>query len=918
MRALGNLKIRLKALILIAITVITAIVMFTVANLGLSSLKTSLDQVVLSTNVERYAYETILEEKNYLLNLNGSTNDLKTAETAVQNAEKDVKTIADTLDRIDTFDNPELLKRSKAARAGTNDYAQLYRSGVAELRALDKLGDALESDGETATQQARDYIRTIGDPRKAAIAAEILEYTYLIRANEKRYMMDHKSEAFDQMKKDFGDMMQRLVILERDAATDRERSQVLTFKQAAQAYEKSAHAWVERADHLFKDILPRMKELGQQVIKLAFDAARDQSQAMLDTRQAILSWLIGIGLAVAGLGVLLGLLVSNAITRPVSGLNDAMARLAKGDVDANVPATEQKDEIGAMARAVQVFKQNAIDKLRMEAEQRAAEEASRKAEEEQRAREAAIVAEVAEVAKAASGGDLDRRIELAGKTGFLLNLCEGVNSLIHLTGVALKDVAGVLGALAQGDLTKRITGDYAGVFGQLKSDVNQTATKLFEVVRNINGASAQISGSAAEVAAGSQDLSERSEQQASALEETAASMEELASTVRQNSTNAQQASQLAAGARDVAAGGGQVVGDAIAAMGRIEASSQKIGDIVGMIDEIAFQTNLLALNAAVEAARAGDAGKGFAVVAQEVRNLAQRSAQASKEIKTLIGESSTQVRSGAELVKGAGKTLEDILSSVKRVADIVAEIAAASAEQASGIDQVNEAVAQMDEMTQQNAALVEESAAAAQSLEQASGGLAQQMAFFLLDANDTHSMSHHASLVISTKIDHQTFIQNVKDAVAGRNTLTADQLSDHHTCRLGKWHGSVAEPAVRNSQWFTALIGPHGHVHEAGKRALLCHAKGDHQGRDSALAEMERASQEVMSVLDRLAEDIRAKSVVQTIRQPTAAKPPPKKTPATSQGAKPQRKASAKDPAPATRRPATKVAQDKGEDWAEF
>ncbi|RAU22376.1 hypothetical protein CU669_09050 [Paramagnetospirillum kuznetsovii] len=383
-----------------------------------------------------------------------------------------------------------------------------------------------------------------------------------------------------------------------------------------------------------------------------------------------------------------------------------------------------------MAKAVQVFKQNAIDKLRMEAEQRAAEEAQRTAEEEQRKREAAIVAEVAEVAKAASTGDLDRRIDLEGKSGFLLNLCEGVNNLVHLTGVALKDVAGVLGAVAQGDLTRRITGDYAGVFGQLKGDVNLTADKLFEVVSNINEAAGQITGAASEVAAGSQDLSERSEQQASALEETAASMEELAATVRQNSANAQQANQLAAGAREVASGGGQVVNDAISAMGRIEGSSQKIEDIVGMIDEIAFQTNLLALNAAVEAARAGDAGKGFAVVAQEVRNLAQRSAQASKEIKGLIAESSSQVRSGADLVKGAGKTLEDILGSVKRVADIVAEIAAASAEQASGIDQVNQAITQMDEMTQQNAALVEESTAAAHSLEDQARHLGEVMAFF--------------------------------------------------------------------------------------------------------------------------------------------------------------------------------------------
>ena len=452
------------------------------------------------------------------------------------------------------------------------------------------------------------------------------------------------------------------------------------------------------------------------------------------TRDDIFVLTIALLMGAVVLGAIIAVVITRGITHPVNALRRSMEGLAKGDIDAIIPALERGDEVGEMAQAVEVFKRNAIDKKRMDEASRAADEAQKRAEEEQRRREAAIVAEVADVAKAASNGDLDRQIDLAGKDGFLLNLCEGVNNLVKQTGVALTDVASVLSAVAGGDLTKRITNEYGGVFGRLKGDVNQTADKLFEIVTNINSFAAQIGGAAAEVASGSQDLSERSEQQASALEETAASMEELAATVRANATNAQQANQLAAGAREVAASGGQVVSDAIAAMGRIEAGSQKIGDIVGMIDEIAFQTNLLALNAAVEAARAGDAGKGFAVVAQEVRNLAQRSAQASKEIKALIAQSTGEVRSGADLVKGAGKTLDDILSGVKRVADIVGEIAAASAEQASGVDQVNSAVSQMDEMTQQNAALVEESAAAAHSLEEQSRELNRLMSFFQVGA----------------------------------------------------------------------------------------------------------------------------------------------------------------------------------------
>ncbi len=476
----------------------------------------------------------------------------------------------------------------------------------------------------------------------------------------------------------------------------------------------------------------KIDEIGEDLSLRYRQAGTDGSNVAKDQLAQAINVSIVIGGVSILLGVILAIAISRSIARPVGAMTTAMRDLAAGQLGVTVPALDYKDEIGEMAQAVQVFKQNAIDKKRMEEEQRAAEEASRKAEEEQRQREAAIVAEVAEVAKAASQGDLDRAIDLAGKDGFLLNLCQGVNTLVSLTGIALKDVAQVLAAVAQGDLTKRITNPYGGLFDQLKGDVNQTADKLSEIVTNINGAAGQIGSAASEVAAGSQDLSERSEQQASALEETAASMEELAATVRANATNAQQANQLAAGAREVAAGGGQVVSDAVAAMGRIEASSQKIGDIVGMIDEIAFQTNLLALNAAVEAARAGDAGKGFAVVAQEVRNLAQRSAQASKEIKVLISESGREVANGADLVKGAGKTLDEILGSVKRVADIVGEIAAASSEQAAGIDQVNQAVTQMDEMTQQNAALVEESAAAAHALEDQSGELNRLIGFFQL------------------------------------------------------------------------------------------------------------------------------------------------------------------------------------------
>ncbi|MEW5728269.1 MAG: methyl-accepting chemotaxis protein [Pseudomonadota bacterium] len=461
------------------------------------------------------------------------------------------------------------------------------------------------------------------------------------------------------------------------------------------------------------------------VVEIVMDSSEFAAQYASARGQSLA---VAAGVLAAGLAV--AYLLSRGIAAPLSAMTKAMHRLADGDLEVVVPARDRRDEIGEMAGAVEVFKRNAVDKVRMEDEERIRLETQRQAEAERKATEAAVIAEVAEVAGAASRGDLDRRIELAGKDGFLLDLCRDVNQLVDRTGAAFKDVAGVMAAIAHGDLSRRITADYAGLFGAVKADVNATADKLHAIVGDIGAASSEINTAASEVAAGSMDLSERSEQQASALEETAASMEELAATVRRNAANAEQADRLAAEARDVASSGDRLVADAVAAMGRIEASSHKIGEIVGLIDEIAFQTNLLALNAAVEAARAGDAGKGFAVVAQEVRNLAQRSADASREIKTLISTSTAEVQQGADLVKGTGRVLDEIFVSVKRVADIVGEIAAASGEQAEGIQQVNAAVGQMDEMTQQNAALVEQSAAAARALQEQAEGLGRLMGFF--------------------------------------------------------------------------------------------------------------------------------------------------------------------------------------------
>jgi methyl-accepting chemotaxis protein len=299
-------------------------------------------------------------------------------------------------------------------------------------------------------------------------------------------------------------------------------------------------------------------------------------------------------------------------------------------------------------------------------------------------------------------------------------------------------------SVAAGDLTQRIEVQSTNEIGQLMQALKDMNASLVTIVGQVRSGTETITVASREIAHGNADLSGRTESQASSLEETASSMEELTSTVRQNAENARQANQLVVSTADVAVKGGRVVGEVVDTMASIKDSSRKIADIIGVIDGIAFQTNILALNAAVEAARAGEQGRGFAVVASEVRNLAQRSAGAAKEIKALIEDSVQKVDAGGELVDEAGKTMDEIVSSVKRVTDIMSEIAAASQEQSAGIEQVNQAVGQMDEMTQQNAALVEEAAAAAESLQEQAARLAEAVSVFKLDG----AYSQRASLPV--------------------------------------------------------------------------------------------------------------------------------------------------------------------------
>ncbi len=342
----------------------------------------------------------------------------------------------------------------------------------------------------------------------------------------------------------------------------------------------------------------------------------------------------------------------------------------------------------------------------------------------------AINGEIRRLATAAAAGDFSLRGDEDRFAYEFRDMVAGLNRLMQTTDENLVQVSTLLQAISRGDLTVRMQGDFHGVFARMRDDCNATVDQLKQIVGRIQSSASSINLAAGEIASGNTDLSRRTEQQAANLEETAASMEELTSTVKQNAEHARQANQLAIGAHGVASQGGEVVGQVVTTMSAIEASSKKIAEIISVIDGIAFQTNILALNAAVEAARAGEQGRGFAVVASEVRTLAQRSAGAAKEIKGLIEDSVGKVADGSALVRQAGTTMGEIVASVQRVTDIMADISAASQEQSSGIEQVNQAVVQMDETTQQNAALVEEASAAARSMEEQANLLAEAVSVF--------------------------------------------------------------------------------------------------------------------------------------------------------------------------------------------
>jgi methyl-accepting chemotaxis protein len=459
-------------------------------------------------------------------------------------------------------------------------------------------------------------------------------------------------------------------------------------KQLESALDRGLANDTEGAYAIMAQVNPQLTKLADELVawndaksaEMESDAANMASGVETTVFAMLGIMLVGTVLALTGAM----LIASRGITQPLSRLQGSMSTLAAGDLTVSVDGQDRRDEVGGMAKSVQVFKANGLRAKELEAE----------------------------TARLAATADAERR--------------RNADAL----AVVVSNVGTGLSKLSGGDLTYRVNTAFAPEFEQLRADFNAAMGTLQETMKVISSNTSGIRSGSGEITQASDDLSRRTEQQAASLEETAAALDEITATVKKTAEGATHARQVVTAAKQGAETGGAVVVKAVAAMNEIQASSQKVSQIIGVIDEIAFQTNLLALNAGVEAARAGDAGKGFAVVASEVRALAQRSAEAAREIKTLIQASTTQVATGVDLVGQTGKALTAIVEQVTQINAVVAEIASSAQEQATGLQQVNVAVNQMDQTTQQNAAMVEESTAASHALAREADALTRLMAQF--------------------------------------------------------------------------------------------------------------------------------------------------------------------------------------------
>jgi methyl-accepting chemotaxis protein len=602
---------------------------------------------------------------------------------------------------------PEMVALVDSVNAGI----ELQSKHFAEIQALvEKIG---YSEDEGLRGSLRSAVQSAEEKVNAANSDSLTVKILMMRRHEKDFIIRGDEKYIGRLQDrvtEFGGMLSDSNL----SAGDQQQISGL-IEGYESRFDEFAQSKVElnnltaTLDADFENLLPTVGSLATE--------AEEGAAAAVAQLNSVNQLVLIVSFSIIGVATLLilgaGLIIGRSISNPLKRLADNAGELGEGNLDIDIHPDNSKSEIGVLTRALEVFHQNAVRVAKL-----GEEEAIRQQEVLKRSKMMEdLQSSFRSVVGAASAGDFSQRVDVEIPDPELAKLGDNVNALVDTVDRGLKETGEVMAALANTNLTVRMEGDYEGAFLQLKNDTNRVGDRLTEVVKQLRTTSRALKTATGEILSGANDLSDRTTRQAATIEETSAAMEQLANTVLENAREAEEASSVADRVRSTAEEGGDVMRQANEAMERITSSSNKISNIIGMIDDIAFQTNLLALNASVEAARAGEAGKGFAVVAVEVRRLAQSAAEASNEVKSLIEQSVTEVDGGSKLVAEAAKSLEAMLEAARSNNTIMVSIADKSKSQASAIEQINTAVRDMDETTQHNAALVEETNAAIEQTE---------------------------------------------------------------------------------------------------------------------------------------------------------------------------------------------------------
>ena len=659
-------------------------------------------------------------------------------------------TALELLGRTESF----VMKPTEASAASVTDQAAVLSTLLPSLSDEPEMQSALESMPSTATQvvtalkelgltqdeglqgSLRASVRSVEDTLNAQIATGItldglMVEMLMLRRHEKDFMLRKDPKYIASFSEGITSFTAALPTSGLPFLAQREVAALIAaYNTDFNTYATGLLGLGEAVDQFENDVSEASAIVSDRLA--AAQERRAAAEANLESLRANMTTTLTATFVIAAiLALVLAVFISRSISRPIVGMTNAMRRLADGDLDVAVPGRTQRDEIGAMAAAVEVFKQNAIRVSEL-----GAEEAVRAGQTRERSDAGVVlISSLTDVVEHAIAGDFTHRVQGNPKYEDLEAVARGVNDLLETVDSGISETGRVLAALARLDLTERMEGTYHGAFAKLQADTNAVGNNLTDIVGQLRDTSGSVKVATGEILAGANDLAERTTKQAAAIEETSAAMEQLANTVSENARRADSASEKAKTMSQTAGETGAVMERSTNAMQRITESSAKISNIIGLIDDIAFQTNLLALNASVEAARAGDAGKGFAVVAVEVRRLAQSAAQASSEVKALIEQSSDEVAGGTRLVAEASQKLGMMLEGVRESAMLLEGIASASREQSNGIAEVTTAIRQMDEMTQHNAALVEETNAAIEQTEAQATELDKIVSVFVVNGS---------------------------------------------------------------------------------------------------------------------------------------------------------------------------------------